>query len=61
MGGISATARVVGLTPRAIRKWRDENGLPRSEWTGETNYAEQIEKATQGKVKRAALLQRRSA
>lgn len=57
LGGFSAIARIVERSPRAVRKWRDD-GLPRTEWTGETNYAEQIEKASGGKVKKSILLRR---
>jgi len=32
----------VGKTHQAIRKWQRAGRLPRTEWTGETNYAEKI-------------------
>ena len=57
LGGFSTVARIVERSPRAVRKWRDD-GLPRTEWTGETNYAEQLEKASRGKVKKSILLRR---
>lgn len=57
LGGFSAIGRIVERSPRAVRKWRDD-GLPRTEWTGETNYAEQLEKASRGKVKKSILLRR---
>ena len=57
LGGFSAVGRIVDRSPRAVRKWRDD-GLPRTEWTGETNYAEQFEKASRGKVKKSILLRR---
>ena len=40
-GGIKAVAQKCGLTYEAVRKWHF-NGLPRTEWTSETNYAETI-------------------
>ena len=58
--GLQPLADACGVTYQAVRKW-EKNGLPRTEWTGETNHAEAIEIATNGKVKKSALLQRRSA
>ena len=40
-GGTIIVAKALNRTPEAVRKWRD--GLPRTEWTGETNYLLQIE------------------
>ena len=40
-GGIRAVAKACGLTYEAVRKWHF-NGLPRTEWTGETSYVETI-------------------
>jgi hypothetical protein len=42
-GGIKAVAQECGLTYEAVRKWLF-NGLPRTEWTGETDYAKTISK-----------------
>ncbi|MGJ8518061.1 hypothetical protein LMG33810_002424 [Carnimonas sp. LMG 33810] len=39
-GGIEASARACGLSPRALYKWASRNSLPRTEYTGETKYAE---------------------
>lgn len=64
MNPISVAIEIIGLQPlaqkcgksyQAVRKW-EKNGLPRTEWTGETNYADTIEKVTQGQVTRDALL-----
>lgn len=64
MNPISLAIQIVGLQPlaqncgksyQAVRKW-EKNGLPRTEWTGETSYAETIEQLTQGQVTRNALL-----
>lgn len=43
---------------QAIRKWEKAGRLPRTEWTGETNYAEKIAQACENKVTREELLQR---
>jgi len=67
VGGYSATGRLCGHTPRAAMKWVKEKRLPRTEATGETQYAAIMAKAnpaineealrktafrTRGKVKR---------
>lgn len=38
-------AKLVGLRGPSIYKWRESGRLPRTEWTGETNYAEIIARA----------------
>lgn len=40
--GTKVLANVCSLTPPAIYKWLNAGRLPRTEWTGETNYAELI-------------------
>lgn len=45
-----------GLSGKAVIKWKNNGRPPRTEYTGETNYASMIESATNGKVKRADLL-----
>lgn len=54
--GLSRLARECNVTYQALRKWERQGFLPRTEWTGETNYAEVIEEATGGVVSRSALL-----
>lgn len=54
--GLAKLAGALGVTYQAIRKWEAKGRLPRTEWTGETGYAELIEAATEGKVSKAALL-----
>lgn len=53
---MSELARWLGLTPKAVRKWRLAGRLPRTEYTGETSYAAIIERQTVGRVTREQLL-----
>lgn len=55
-GGVSAVSRMTGRSPQAVLKWIKAGRLPRTEWTGETEYAKQIERASKGKVKARDLL-----
>lgn len=57
-GGQTGLANIVGLTPQAVQKWVANGCLPRTEWTGETNYAEQIAQSLDFKVTKSELLQR---
>lgn len=59
-GGQTALANIVGLTPQAIQKWVANECLPRTEWTGETNYIEQIVAHFDGKITREELIVRPS-
>lgn len=54
--GLGVMASSLGVSYQAIRKWEVAGRLPRTEWTGETNYAEKIEIAASGKIKKADLL-----
>ena len=45
---VSVVADVCGVSQRAIYKWMDNGKLPRTEYTGETNYAEKIALASNG-------------
>lgn len=40
--GVRKVAEVCGISVRAVYKWRKANALPRTEFTGETNYSAQI-------------------
>lgn len=59
--GLRAVADACGVTYQAVRKWEKTGRLPRTEWTGETDYAERIERATEGRVTKAMLLEKLSA
>jgi len=54
--GLAALARALGVTHQAVRKWEAAGRLPRTEWTGETRYAETMEQLTAGGVTKAHLL-----
>jgi hypothetical protein len=54
--GLAALAKALGLTAPALRKWQRAGRLPRTEWTGETSYAKQIEELSASEVTRADLL-----
>jgi predicted DNA-binding transcriptional regulator AlpA len=55
--GCYKVAALVGLRGPSIYKWRENGRLPRTEWTGETNYAAAIVTAMEGRVTREDLLQ----
>ncbi|MGZ8954486.1 MAG: hypothetical protein ACXW0Q_07390 [Methylovulum sp.] len=52
LGSYDALGKACGdLSGKAVMKWRDKGRPPRTEYTGETNYAKLIEDATDGQVK----------
>ena len=53
---LTEIARTCGVTYKAVAKWRDRGCLPRTEFTGETRYAEAIERLTGGQVTAEELL-----
>jgi DNA-binding XRE family transcriptional regulator len=44
-GSAKAVADALQLTSTAVLKWEKRGKLPRTEWTGETKYAEKLELA----------------
>ena len=44
--GASKVSEICGVSVRAVYKWRAANSLPRTEYTGETDYAERLAKAS---------------
>jgi hypothetical protein len=46
--GLGRLASGVGRSPQAIRKWQRAGRMPRTEWTGETDYAKRIEALCDG-------------
>lgn len=45
--GLSKVAGECGVSYQAVRKW-EKNGFPRTEWTGETSYAQTIAAMSDG-------------
>lgn len=41
----TALAKACDVSRTAVMKWEENEKLPRTEWTGETNYAERIYKS----------------
>jgi hypothetical protein len=44
--GLTALARALSVTHQAVRKWEAAGRPPRTEWTGETDYAAKVEELT---------------
>ena len=56
LGSYAAIGRVCGgLSGEAVRRWSVLGYPPRTEYSGETDYASAISRATGGAVKREAL------
>jgi hypothetical protein len=57
LGSYNAVGKACGgISGKAITKWRDRGRPPRTEYTGETQYASMLEDATLGVVKAKDLL-----
>lgn len=41
-GGVPPVSATCGVSPRAVYKWLSADSLPRTEYTGETNYSKRI-------------------
>ena len=54
--GAKAIAEAVGVSHQAVYKWRHAGRLPRTEWTGETDYRKAIVRLGKGRWTRAQLL-----
>jgi predicted site-specific integrase-resolvase len=54
--GLAPLAKSLNVSYQAVRKWEKAGHLPRTEWTGETGYAAEIERLTRKQVTRKALL-----
>jgi len=54
---VSVVANACGRTPKAIYKWIERGTLPRTDFTGETNYAELIAKASEGRFTATQILE----
>ena len=49
VGGIGAAAKVCNRSYQALNKWRQAACLPRTDYTGETKYAELLAEAAHQK------------
>lgn len=48
VGGPISAASICGVTRQAVDKWIHNGRLPRTDYTGETGYAELLAKASKG-------------
>jgi hypothetical protein len=57
LGSYDAVGKACGgLSGKAVMKWRDKGRPPRTEYTGETDYAKRLAEATQGQVSERDLI-----
>lgn len=49
VGGIGAAAKICNRSSQALNKWRQAACLPRTDYTGETNYAALLATAAEQK------------
>lgn len=54
--GLSKLARGCNVSHQAVRKWQAARRMPRTEWTGETDYSVRIAALTGNAVTREALM-----
>ncbi|EGQ8175203.1 hypothetical protein BOO29_10905 [Vibrio navarrensis] len=54
--GIQKIAEHCDVSVRAVYKWCSRGVLPRTEYTGETQYAQTIEELSDGKFTKSELL-----
>lgn len=58
--GAAKIAAACRVSVQAVYKWQAKRRLPRTEWTGETNYAAQIEALCDNAITRDELLNLKS-
>jgi len=56
LGSYAKLAKVCGLSGKAVMKWVIAGKPPRTEYTGETNYAELISESVNGLVSKDDLI-----
>ncbi len=61
VGSSAAVAEALGVSRQAVDRWRKAGRLPRTDYTGETNYATKLSLLTRGAFSRDQLLRRLSA
>ena len=55
-GHVNLVARACNVTYQCVRQWERNGRLPRTDLTGETNYAELIARSTKNKITKEDLL-----
>lgn len=60
VGGPVEASKVCGVTRQAVDKWMQNCCLPRTEYTGETLYAEKLAEASGGAFSATELLEKAS-
>jgi len=56
LGSYDAIGKACGVSGKAVMKWHKNGKPPRTEYTGETTYAETLEKQCSGAIKKECLL-----
>ena len=54
--GLTKLAGALRISHQAVRKWQRAGRMPRTEWTGETQYGQRIQEMTANAVTRDRLL-----
>lgn len=57
IGGQVKAGEACGVTAAVIGRWIKQQHLPRTDYTGETDYAGALSKATEGKFSREWILE----
>ncbi|WP_111749722.1 MULTISPECIES: Cro/CI family transcriptional regulator [Glaesserella] len=55
-GSVLKAAEYLNVSHSAVHRWLKAEALPRTEWTGETNYAERLSQALGGKLSKEEIL-----
>lgn len=56
LGSFAKVGKLCNVSGKAVMKWATAGRPPRTEYTGETNYAELISAATGGKISKIDLI-----
>lgn len=56
LGGPTVVSKVCGITRNCIYRWFYRGGLPRTEYTGQTHYAEKMARISKGRLKKEHIL-----
>ncbi|WHP46397.1 hypothetical protein QMO40_07110 [Mannheimia bovis] len=57
IGSVLKVSELLGVSHSAIHRWLIANALPRTEWTGETDYAQRLSDALGGKLSKTQILE----